>query len=190
MQAGISIICLVETFKEFRTDDTSTVLNTCDSTDIQTLITFQACSTNEGHSLGIIADLRHIQRLAYVVDDGLWFCRVVHSPTDSVLQVQQPLSEQGLHVSLLPDMSIPRAFRTCLVEDLVEQVGTVGDNVVRLAQDLCCDFDEERLQHRVVPLFEDIRGLRLGETCNILREFVRLADEVHVSILGAEIQDD
>jgi hypothetical protein len=74
---------------------------------------------------------------------------------------------------------------------LASLVGNLGDQRLAVfileAKDVAGDFDEERVEHALVPLFKNVGDLVLLEAEAALEDIVSLGYELHITVLDAVV---
>jgi hypothetical protein len=145
------------------------------------------CVLDQHETLGVRNDLRRVQSLLEVIDEGLavareawaWSIEETGGTTTLRLERTQATGEDSLanqsngHTEIQSVDSGPLSgtFLTSGVHDLLDNGDTV---VVILVHDVAGDLDEERVEYTLVPLGENIAHLLVGHAETTLHDIVGL----------------
>ena len=149
-------------------------------------------------ALGIAGDLRGVEALADLLDEGVTVAVVSFvgalqqgaGPHPRVFQGRQAAGVDGLgdqrarHAEVESQLAhpLPGPLGAGLVEDAVDdEVTAVG---ILDGEDVAGDLDQVAVEFAAVPVAEDFGQFGVGESGAVLEQRVGLADQLHVAVLN------
>jgi hypothetical protein len=158
------------------------------------------CALDQHETLGVRDNLRRVQSLLEVVNDGLavsreaWAGSIENTGSTSALRLERTqatsedcLTDQGHRHSEVQSVDggpLAGTLLTSGVHDLLDNGSAI---IVVLVHDIASNLDQERVEHALVPLGEDIAHLLVGHAKSTLHDIVGLADQLHVTVLNTVV---
>jgi hypothetical protein len=164
------------------------------------LISGCTCALDQHETLGVRNNLRRVQSLLEVVDDGLavsreaWAGSIKNTGSTSTLSLERTqatsedcLTDQGDGHSEVQSVDSGPLAGTLLASGIHDLLNNGNTIVVVLVHDIASDLDQERVEHTLVPLGEDIAHLLVGHAKSTLHDVVGLANQLHVTVLDTVV---
>ena len=174
--------------QEIRLDDTACAENRGDRTQIKRPAVSLRCITHKGEALRICNDLGGIQRLTHLlgksstVRNGL-DCRRIDQITRLLAGIQRirhdarPCRRSNCgDIHALPQRFNARpaagAFLRCTIRNMVDQASVC--KVIRFAEDISSDADQEALQLSLVPFRKQLCKFVIRKSADIFEQQIAL----------------